>query len=77
MFYYWRRKYNIITQDDVLDQFKCALSLRYDDLNDYLTKLYLDFVAMAYSKGIIAHDGSAYNMTASLFRGAKLYNVHP
>tara|TARA_B100000945_G_scaffold23684_1_gene16693 strand:+ start:2456 stop:3436 length:981 start_codon:yes stop_codon:yes gene_type:complete len=77
LFYYWRRKYNIITQDDVLDQFKCALSLRYDDLNDYLTKLYLDFVAMAYSKGIIAHDGSAYNMTASLFRGAKLYNVHP
>tara|TARA_B100001996_G_scaffold46469_1_gene33449 strand:- start:900 stop:1877 length:978 start_codon:yes stop_codon:yes gene_type:complete len=77
MFHHWRRKYNIITQDDVLNQFKCALNLRYDHLGDDLIKLYLDFVAMAYSKGIIAHEGSAFNVTASLFKGAKLYNVRP
>ncbi len=75
MFKHWRKDYNIITQDDVLDQFKCALSLRYDHLDENLIKLYLDFVAMAYSKGIIAHAGSAFNVTASRFRGAKLYNV--
>ena len=72
---YWRRKYPIITRDDILNDYKKALGLRYQNLTKYLTELSLDFFAMAYSKGIIAHKGSSLNIAASQFREAPLINV--
>tara|TARA_B100000214_G_scaffold286340_1_gene215933 strand:- start:936 stop:1946 length:1011 start_codon:yes stop_codon:yes gene_type:complete len=72
---YWSRDYNIVSRSQIIDQFKKALGLRYHNLTDYIVELSLDFFAMAYSKSIIAHGGSSFNIVASQFRGAPLINV--
>ena len=66
---HWKDKYKIVDRNDLIDKFKKICPLN----DQYVLESLMDFIALAYSKGILAHEGSTFNKTAARWKDCLLY----
>ena len=68
---HWKDKYKIVDKNDLMDKFKKICSVK----KKYVAESLIDFIALAYSKGILAHKGSTFNLTAARWKEAPIVNI--
>ena len=64
-------KYKIVDRNDLIDKFKKICPLN----DQYVLESLMDFIALAYSKGILAHEGSTFNKTAARWKETPIVNI--
>ena len=68
---HWKDKYKIVDKNDLMDKFKKICSVK----KKYVAESLIDFIALAYSKGILAHKGSTFNLTAARWKATPIVNI--
>ena len=68
---HWKDKYKIVDKNDLIDKFKKICPLN----DQYVLESLMDFIALAYSKGILAHKGSTFNLTAARWQSTPIVNI--
>ena len=68
---HWKDKYKIVDKNDLIDKFKKICPLN----DQYVLESLMDFIALAYSKGILAHEGSTFNKTAARWKETPIVNI--
>ena len=57
----------------MIDEFKKICPL--NDMNQDVFESIMDFIALAYSKGILGHRGSTFNLTAARWQITPIVNI--
>ena len=70
---HWKDKYKIVDKNDLIDKFKKICPL--NDTNEHVFESIMDFIALAYSKDILAHKGSTFNLSAARWQGTPIVNI--
>ena len=70
---HWKDKYKIVDKNDLIDKFKKICPL--NDMNEDVFESIMDFIALAYSKDILAHKGSTFNLSAARWQGTPIVNI--
>jgi len=68
---HWKDKYKIVDKNDLMDKFKKICPIK----KNYVAESLIDFIALAYSKGILAHKGSTFNLTAARWKETPIVNI--
>ena len=70
---HWKDTYKIVDKNDLIDEFKKICPL--NDMNQDVFESIMDFIALAYSKRILAHGGSTFNLTAARWQITPIVNI--